>query len=59
MMMYDCVRGSDDEIRLKRRSEPWVSVCVRWLTRGEANVSRHLTGPKVTLAVTDQSGLAE
>lgn len=57
--MYDCVRGSDDEIRLKRRSEPWVSVCVRWLTRCEANVSRHLTGPKVTLAVTDQSGLAE
>ncbi len=44
---------------LKRRTEPMVYVCVRWLTHGEANVSRHFAGPKVTLAVTDQSELAE
>lgn len=38
-----------------------VYMCVRWFTQPmcEANVSRHLAGPKVTLAVTDQSGLAE
>jgi len=40
-----------------------VCVCVCVLshthTHGDANMSRHLAGPKVTLAVTDQSGPAE
>ncbi len=43
----------------KRHSEPWVNVCACLLSHSEANVSRHLAGPKMTLAVTDQSGLAE
>lgn len=57
MLMYDCIRRSE-QILFEEMNQPQ-GVCVFWLTHGEANVSRHLTGPKVTLAVTDQSGLAE
>lgn len=44
------VRRSEDEFPLN---------LVFWLAHSETDVSRHLVGPKVTLAVTDQSGLAE
>lgn len=54
-----CVTGSDEELPLKRHGEPSACLCVFWLAGGEANVTRHLAGPKVTLVVTDQSGLAE
>lgn len=54
-MMYECERRSDNEIS-KYTQCVRVHACVHVC---DANVSRHLAGPKVTLAVTDQSGLAD
>lgn len=55
-----------EDLTMKFQSLPSVCVCMRvhacvhaCVHLCDANVSRHLAGPKVTLAVTDQSGLAE